>query len=587
MKIIKNIFKLFLVAAVLSVSSCETFDLDQTDNPSTLPADQLDPVYVFNYVQLTLPDFVNSANSFTQRVTRQMAMTGGTSYDNAFAPVNFDNNWTTGYLMLNSIKLMEPRARANNQTFILGASKVMRCYILLAMVDMYGNIPYSEALQGNANLTPKYDDSKDVYTGVYNELNEAIAELSIVDNNDGALKARDLYYGSGNQGNPNGEKWIKLANTLKFKMLVTSRNAGGFGGLDLTNEINGILALPAAKGLIDTAEDDFAFRYGTERDLPNSRHPMYNDQYEFGGGAYIANYFFWAVSVEKGSVNDPRLPYYFFKQITLSASNADAQTVPCRFLSAPTYYSNDEYASFYVPSIRAAYCYSNPNSIGTSFLGRDHGDASGIPLDEKLRSVVGVYPAGGLIGAPANVSSSTNAGLLGGLGQGIMPMVLSSYVHFLRAEASLTITGVNTGVAKDELEKAIRQSVSKTVNLLPQYAPGTPNITGVPTVDANNTATTNYLNFVLGQFDAATAEDKLQIVIKEYYIASWGNGIEPYNNYRRTGYPDNFQPTVEENPGEYFYTALYPGASVNNNPNAPTNVRTKKVFWEPTSLELH
>jgi len=98
---------------------------------------------------------------------------------------------------------------------------------------------------------------------------------------------------------------------------------------------------------------------------------------------------------------------------------------------------------------------------------------------------------------------------------------------------------------------------------------------------------TNYIAFVSNRYDNATPAEKLQIIIKEYYIASWGNGIEPYNNYRRTGYPDNFQPTVEDGPGEYFATALYPGASVTTNPNAPTNVRTKQVFWADKSLDLH
>lgn len=584
MKIINNIFKLFLFTTLLIVGSCETLDLDQLESPSTLPPDKLDPVYVMNYVQLTLPDFVYSANAFTQRVTRQMAMTGGISYDNAFAPVNFDNNWTTGYLMLNAIKEMQPRATANNQTFILGATKVMRCYILLTMVDMYGDIPYSEALQGNLNPRPRYDNSKDIYAGIYQELNDAIVELTKGDNSEGALRARDLYYGTGNENNPSKEAWIELANTIKLKMLVTSRVVNGFGDLNIKDEINTLLA---SGKIIDKETEDFAFKYGTERDLPNSRHPQYNDHYEFGGGAYIANYFFWAVGVEKGTgatiPPDPRLNYYFFKQITLGSGNMNSQTVPCNSLPRPGHYSSDEYASFYDGEIRAPYCISHPTD-GASFLGRDHGDASGIPLDENLRSVVGVYPAGGLIGAPTWVSSSTNAGLKGGLGQGIMPMILSSYVHFLRAEAALMISDVNDN-ARARLEDAMRQSISKTVNLLPQYAPGQSG-TNIPTVAEHATRTTNYVNFVLNRFDASTPADQLQIIIKEYYIASWGNGIEPYNNYRRTGYPDNFQPTIEDNPGDYFSTALYPGASVTTNPNAPSNTRTKKVFWAP-NLDLH
>ena len=100
----RNIFRLLFVVLVSFFFGCETFDLDQTENPSTLPQTASDPIYVFNSVQITLPDFVDSANDFTQRVTRQLAMTGGSAYVSAFSPELFDNNWTTGYLMLNSIK---------------------------------------------------------------------------------------------------------------------------------------------------------------------------------------------------------------------------------------------------------------------------------------------------------------------------------------------------------------------------------------------------------------------------------------------------------------------------------------------------
>ena len=104
MKLKNNITKLFLALTFIAFSGCETFDLDQTDNPSTLPQSYLDPIFTFNYVQLQLPEFVDRTNNFAQRVTRQMAMTGGRNYDNAFSPELFDTQWTSGYLMLNAIK---------------------------------------------------------------------------------------------------------------------------------------------------------------------------------------------------------------------------------------------------------------------------------------------------------------------------------------------------------------------------------------------------------------------------------------------------------------------------------------------------
>lgn len=580
MKIKNNITKLFLLVAVIFASSCETIDLNQTEDPSGVPDNLLDPVYVFNYVQLQLPDFVNSANSFTQRVTRQMAMTGGNTYDNAFAPVNFNDNWNTGYRMLNAIKIMEPNAVKNNQNYILGASKVIRAYVLVTMTDMYGDIPLTEALQGNGNLTPKFDSGASIYKAELAELDEAIEILERTTSNNDRLQ--DLYYTAAGD-------WVRLANTLKLKMYVTARMAGTELGVDIRDEINTVLAHP--KGVIDEKKYDFAFQYGNSRFSPNARHPMYNDQYELGGGAYIANYFMWAVTTEKNialdgfgaptgpGFSDPRANFYFHKQ-DANPSGENEFTLPGR--SRPAHYDDVKYNSFYVDGIRTPYSISN--WVGgalpaNGYWGRDHGDNSGIPPDADKRTVGGIYPIGGTY----NIAGTTQtSGDQGALGAGIMPIILSSYVHFLKAEAILT-AGVS-GDARAELRLAIEQSIDKVLTFKPDYEYPS---TATPDFAALATQTTNYLNFVLAKYDEGGTDTKLQVIIKEYYIAAWGNGIEPYNNYRRTGYPSNFQPTLEPVSGNYFYKALYPGESVNNNPNAPANTRTKRVFWDKANVTLH
>ena len=46
------------------------------------------------------------------------------------------------------------------------------------LVDKHGAIPYSEAWQGTANLSPKVDDAESVYTAVAGLYDEAIADLN-------------------------------------------------------------------------------------------------------------------------------------------------------------------------------------------------------------------------------------------------------------------------------------------------------------------------------------------------------------------------------------------------------------------------
>ena len=69
--------------------------------------------------------------------------------------------------------------------------------------------------------------------------------------------------------------------------------------------------------------------------------------------------------------------------------------------------------------------------------------------------------------------------------------------------------------------------------------------------------------------------------MKEYYIALWGNGIESYNNYRRTGKPSNMQPVLQTNPGPFIRSFLYPSVYVNLNKNATQKSSTAvQVFWD-------
>jgi Starch-binding associating with outer membrane len=564
-----NFIKYLFLLTILSFSSCETIDLDQTENKSTPDQSLYDPIFGFNYIQLELADFVDLSNEFTQQLTRQMAM-GGNDYNDAFAPVDFNRHWTKGYGILNAVKILEPKATEKDQKFILGASKVIRSYVLMTLVDIYGDIPLTEALDP-LNLTPKYDTSVSVYKQALIGLDDAIATLQSANANE---EFTDLYYDNSR------DKWITLAKTLKFKLFMTAQQAGSELGVNITNEVTAILA---DGDIIDTVAEDFAFKYGSNRNVPNSRHPMYNEQYELGGGPYIGNYIMWAMTVEKNQNADfdPRLGFYFYKQSTLG--NTNATQIPGR--TRPIHYNNQEYNSFFTPSVRMCYTTSDWTSTTTSvypssgYLGRDHANPAGLPPDAEIRTVAGVYPVGGAYGGLNGNTNSVvqTSGIAGAKGAGIMPILMSSFVQFLKAEAILKLGVV--GDAKAELLGAIGKSIDRVTTPID----GFPNVTPASFIGKK----TAYLNFISGEYTSANADEKLELIIKEYYLASWGNGIEPYNNYRRTGYPSNFQPTLELNSGPFYYTAFYPANASSNNPNTPPSLRTRKVFWDKANLNLH
>jgi hypothetical protein len=98
--------------------------------------------------------------------------------------------------------------------------KVMKAYHFQLLVDIYGDIPYTEALQRSLEATPLYDDAQDIYDDLVAQLDSAItlikeADIAIViepDENGDVMFEGDM------------DEWIRFANTMKLRILV--REAG-------------------------------------------------------------------------------------------------------------------------------------------------------------------------------------------------------------------------------------------------------------------------------------------------------------------------------------------------------------------------
>jgi hypothetical protein len=65
-------------------------------------------------------------------------------------------------------------------------------------------------------------------------------------------------------------------------------------------------------------------------------------------------------------------------------------------------------------------------------------------------------------------------------------------------------------------------------------------------------------------FDA-DATGGWNVMAQEFFVSLYGNGIDAYNFYRRTGYPNNLQPNLEPDPGSYIRSLWYPSNFVNTN----------------------
>jgi hypothetical protein len=103
----------------------------------------------------------------------------------------------------------------------------------------------------------------------------------------------------------------------------------------------------------------------------------------------------------------------------------------------------------------------------------------------------------------------------------------------------------------------------------------TADVTRVPAASVD----TSYLTAVGLNYDNAT--NKLDVVMTEFFITLYGNGIDAYNAYRRTGFPSRIQPNIEATPGKFIRSFLYPASETGTNPNVKQKASVgQRVFWD-------
>lgn len=516
---------------------CETTNLDLLNDPSELTPDSADPDLLLNNAQLRYvaaiaynEDNEDGLNVRAAETVRMQHLFG--NYTGPFAAANsaLDDPWKDLYReTLQDISILLPIAEERDLQGHIGMAKFLKALAFVTLVDLWGDVPYTEALQGSMVIAPNVEDGQMIYNDMLTLLDEAITAFE----NTQVMPADDLFYGG------DTDKWITATRTLKFKMYAQMRLIGNF-----QSEINTLIN----QGLIDDASEDLEFKYSTVSSATGeSRHPYYALNYDADGADdFMCNYYMHLLKDDKG-FNDPRLRYYFYRQ-TPTAPEGD-------FLDC----EGDAVINF---------CY-----IGDFYWGRDHGYDAGVDPDQLLRTTYGLYPIGGAFDADTfkPVTNSPGAG-----GAGIFPFMLSSYVKFLMAESALMVG--TTGDPRALLEEAIRDSMDKVLNFAPSQVPAA--------FAASSDDVDDYLDYVLAAYDAAgDDEGRLDVIMKEYYIALWGNGIEAYNMYRRTGLPsDMSDPVIEA--GAFMRSFLYPAGETATNPNIPQKPVTTKVFWDNNPDDL-
>ncbi|MDP2088245.1 MAG: SusD/RagB family nutrient-binding outer membrane lipoprotein [Flavobacteriaceae bacterium] len=295
----KKISILLLTLFLVFSCSDNLEDLNKDTKNATVAAGET----FFTGAQKNMVDYMASIN-VNRNVWRQFAQqVTATTYPEE-ANYNIadrkipDNLWAAMYRDV--LKDLDESAKVLSATPTVGTAgatqlknqlaiiEVMNVYAYATLVETFGNIPYTEALDFT-NVLPKYDDGKTVYVALIARLSAAITKMDAAGSSFGAA---DIMYGG------NVAKWKKFANSFKLRMGLIIYDADATLGAATVQSA-------VTSGVFTSNADNALFQYLNA--TPNTN-PMWVDLVQSGRLDFVAA----APLVDAmNGLNDPRVNVYY------------------------------------------------------------------------------------------------------------------------------------------------------------------------------------------------------------------------------------------------------------------------------------
>ena len=211
---------LYIVIGILFISvlsSCSKW-LDVNDNPSSASATVPTPDLRLRSIQMQFIDAYESSGTRAAWMTQNVIKTGGTANNDMIARWNFasaSSTWPYQAWFVYTACNLEPlitKATAEEAWHYVGAAQLIHAWGFMLMADLYGEMPYTEAL--TSKISAEYDDGKTIFYGCMDMLEKAIENLSKAQPATAtSLALGDIWNGGST------DKWLKLAYGLKARWL--------------------------------------------------------------------------------------------------------------------------------------------------------------------------------------------------------------------------------------------------------------------------------------------------------------------------------------------------------------------------------
>ncbi|GAB2555676.1 SusD/RagB family nutrient-binding outer membrane lipoprotein [Spirosoma areae] len=475
-----------LIPLFLGMSACATFlDVNVTPNNPT----SVTPAVLLPSAQAgTAFANANELNRFASVLVQHLAGANNSPQNYDVFQTNgadMENQWRFdlyGGALINYQKLIELGDATNSKAYS-GIAKILKAYSFSIVTDFWGDVPYSQALQGEVFTTPRLDKQEDIYKGnaslgiqsLFDLVREGIRDLDAPS----AVRpgADDLIYGG------DLAKWRRAGNTLLLKFAMTiSRKEPALA----TSVINEVLT---GNTYINANSGDMNFIFGSSTGSQDPRY-TYTNVSTFKDDLILSTRYLNLLT----SLNDPRLPLFFTKPA-----------------------------------------------------------ANYVTIDNGFR---------GTLPSPTTSWSRYNRYVTGASGEGPVRLVTNFQRAFILAEAALRLG--TPGDPQALYTEAITASMT---------------LAGVPPDQITAYLKANPAVATL----TGTAEQKIAQIITQKYIAFTGNGLEVWNDLRRTGYPMLLpSQNAAGIDGTRPVRAVYINNEIQRNPNFPnpalqSNIR---LWWD-------
>ena len=294
----KKAYLILFLLGCLSVSCTKDFEEINTD-PNR--PKEVNPGVVLSQMQYRMVSTsISAARNFTHELM-QVDAPRSSSRDGIHRYVITPGTgvWTAFYTYLADVEVIISSADQLNEKNYKAIGLVYKCWAYSILTDVYGDIPYSDAMKAaEGKFQPKFDSQKDIYTQILKDLATA---NDLFDDNKALTYGGDYLYASNTltgAKNTGIQRWKKFCNTLRLRLLLRISKHGS--ELNADNQINEILADPVKYPVFTSNADEGIYKF------PNV-YPFFNPYYtarqlDWRDGTYYTKFFIDQLN----TWNDPR-----------------------------------------------------------------------------------------------------------------------------------------------------------------------------------------------------------------------------------------------------------------------------------------